>query len=584
MIKIKTAFTLLFGFVVVFLIVIFIALLALFQNRKAFGESQLGQFKTIEISDKLRERNDDLTHYCLNYIITGDTIWVNTYWEQAASSLYRFPNKRKGFELLKDSIKKMGYGASEYEFLKQAIVISNELNKQEASAIEVMQNNAVNGQISKKYRDEALRIISDEAYLINKRRLIKTIVEFEERIQTHTELKRQKNINEGLFLYRGVIVLVAVVIIISLIAFYLIFKKVNKQAQQDALFRQGVKALERTQKQLIESDERFTLAVKSSGARVWEFDIKSKTMLWSPPDINLLDFEPTEIKPELDFVLNQMHRGDRERFKRELNLHIDEAEQFNIDARFYTKSGVLRWCRCIGNSNRDVDGKPSRIVGLFIDITNRVEAEERATNAILETEDKERSRIARDIHDSLQQTMSTALLNFEKVRSSMTIEDDALAEKYQVGYSFLKKAINESRTLAHNLMPKVVDKSGVAVAIESLVTALKGSTDTNLEFYHNLGNDRVKLAAEMTIFRIVQEAINNVIKYAQAKECTIQLLKHNDLLTLTIEDDGVGFVPGQLNDTFGLNSMRKRADAIGAFIQIDSSPGRGTQILLELTI
>ena len=210
--------------------------------------------------------------------------------------------------------------------------------------------------------------------------------------------------------------------------------------------------------------------------------------------------------------------------------------------------------------------------------------EEKIVSAILETEDSERSRIARDIHDGLQQTMSTSLMSFEKVRSSIDFEDPKIYDKFHMGYKFLKKAIEESRTLAHNLMPKVVDQAGIVAAIESLLTAMKDSTETKFVFEQNLNDQRLKLSEEMTFYRIVQEAINNVITYSNAKTCTIQLLKYKDLVNLTIDDDGVGFDVSKTKETFGINSMKTRADSIGAYFEINSRIQKGTNILLELKL
>ncbi|TRX66168.1 PAS domain-containing protein [Carboxylicivirga sp. M1479] len=581
MLKIKTTFILLFSLVIAFLLLILLAFLGLLKNRTSFGESQIGQLHSITLSDQLRERNDDLTHYCLNYIITGDEKWEADYWQLSESSLYRFPSKNKGFQLLEDSIRQLGYGKVEFELLKKAVYLSIQLNQQEAMAMQMVKDSD-NSRVNK--RDQALELISNKAYADNKRQLINTIVAFEQRIVAQTEKARQENIKEGMRLYHVVLALLISVIAFSLVVLFLILKRVNRQAQQDALFKSGVERQKQMQDELQKSDERFRLAVEGSGARIWDYQVNQSKLTWSPSHLHLLGYAPHEVKPQMDFLLDVMHIDDRSKFKHHLEQHIQEGQSFNIDVRFYSKTGELRWCRCRGNSSRESSGVAQRVVGIFMDITDRVKAEERATNAILETEDRERSRIARDIHDSLQQTMSTALLNFEKVRSSIGTDDELLTERYQTGYDYLKKAISDSRFLAHKLMPKVVDENGLALAIDALVGALKGSSDTDIQFYQNLNEERLPLAAEMTMYRIVQEAVNNVLKYAKAQECIIQLFKRNNIVTLTIEDDGLGFDLKKEGGSFGLNSMRTRAESIGAFYQIETDLGRDTQILIELSL
>ncbi|MCT4647074.1 MAG: PAS domain-containing protein [Carboxylicivirga sp.] len=581
MLKIKSTFILLFSLLITFLLIILLAFFGLFKNRKEFGKSQLGQFHSIQISDQVQERNEDLTFSCLNYILTGDTVWQNAYWEVSDLSTYRFPVKQRGFELLKDSLKSLGFGDDEYVVLEEAIQLATKLNGMEASAMKLI-DEAIN--LSKdEQREQALGILSGEQYLSTKRDLIHVIKRFESRIEEQTNQQWQANIKEGFRLYKLVLWFLISVILFALIAFYLIWRRIKREEKQDILFKQGVEELKVTSGKLLKSEERFTLAVKGAETIIWDYNVGEQTLHWSPKGLKLFGFDQNEIEPSLDFVYKRIHPDDLERYKEHVTSHIEKNTTLNIDIRLYEKSKTLKWYRCRASSSRDEQGRSLRIVGIFTDITESVKREEKQMNAILETEDRERSRIARDIHDSLQQTMSTALLNFEKVRSSVSIDDEQMAEKYQTGYSYLKKAITESRTLAHNLMPKVVDQNGVAPAIEALVEALKDAGSTDFTFYHNLGEQRMQLAYEMTIYRIVQEALNNVIKYANAHECTIQLLKRDDLVTLTIEDDGVGFDKERTNDTFGLNSMRTRAEAIGAYFEIESTPGHGTQLLLELT-
>ncbi|MBI9064371.1 MAG: PAS domain-containing protein [Marinilabiliaceae bacterium] len=587
MMKIKTTFAFLFSFVILFLIIILIASLALLQNRREFGKSQFDQHHSIKLSDQLRERNDDLTHYCLNYIITGDSIYEKAYWDLIHTTNKSLPLKAEGIILLEDSLRKMGYGERVFMLLKNALSLSEELKKREIHAFYTAkgwQTDSLGKYTieSTPDRNKALNIISHEGYLKDKRKIVRLITLFEQRIEQKTQAIWEQNVVEGLRLFYTVLLLIIFVLVFSCIAFYMIYKRVKKQEVQDARFRQGVVELQKTQRNLLKSEERFTLAVKGAEAIIWDYDVQNQSMLWSPNNCQLLDYPYREIEPTMAFLTAHLHRDEKERFRQHLQNHIEKGGPFNIDARFYNKQKELRWYRCKGSSSRDESNQSMRIVGVFTDITEHIRQEEKMMTAILETEDRERSRIARDIHDSLQQTMSTALLNFEKVRSSLEFTDQNNHERYQTGYQFLKKAIAESRTLAHNLMPKVVDQKGVAIAIENLIHALKDTTSTELVFYHNLGEERLKLAAELTIYRIVQEAITNMIKYSKAGNCTIQLLKYPNLIMLTIEDDGVGFELNQTNNTFGLNSMKTRAEAIGAYLQVETTPGNGTQILFEL--
>ena len=335
-----------------------------------------------------------------------------------------------------------------------------------------------------------------------------------------------------------------------------------------------------------ESEERFQYALDVANEGIWEWNEETDALSYSVRCFSMIGYLPVEGEKNLfDFWNKVIHKDDADKALMNEIENVKKRGLYDVIYRAISNSNEIKWIHVRGKAVKfSADGKPSRIIGTMSDITDRMRQEEKIVSAILETEDSERSRIARDIHDGLQQTMSTSLMSLEKVRSSIDFEDPNIYDKFHMGYKFLKKAIEESRTLAHNLMPKVVDQAGIVAAIESLLTAMKDSSETKFVFEQNLNDERLKLSEEMTFYRIVQEAINNVIKYSNAKNCTIQLLKYKDSVNLAIDDDGVGFDVDMTKDTFGINSMKTRADSIGAYFEINSRIQKGTNILLELKL
>ncbi|WP_082026660.1 PAS domain-containing protein [Flammeovirga sp. OC4] len=337
---------------------------------------------------------------------------------------------------------------------------------------------------------------------------------------------------------------------------------------------------------LLEKEQQLQYALDVSNEGIWEIFKASDTILFSERCFTMLGFEPTD--EENDPLTFWQSIIPLEEQSKALVNQMSEIKTTGIHDSIYrlrTKSEDYKWIHTKGKAVEfDPDGTPIRIVGTMSDITERMKQEEKIVSAVLETEDKERSRIAREIHDGLQQTMTTSLMSFEKLRSSLLFQNETEDERFQLGYKYLKNAIEESRTLAYNLMPKVVDENGIVEAINALITAIAPSSKTVFSFDQNLNEHRLKLSVEMTLYRITQEAINNVIKYAEAEQCNIQLLKHSDVLLLTIDDNGVGFDRVETHKTFGINSMRTRAESVGAYFEINSQKGKGTQILVELPL
>lgn len=230
--------------------------------------------------------------------------------------------------------------------------------------------------------------------------------------------------------------------------------------------------------------------------------------------------------------------------------------------------------------------KQSGFLMVSQDITDRVNHEEKIMSAVIEAEDRQKSKIARDIHDGLQQTLTISLMNFESLdENSIQITDKEL-EKFRSGVRFLRKGLQETRSIAYELIPKSVEDFGFVVTLKELIEELNSSIDdTEFNFYTNLEQRIEDLNIEYNLFRITQESINNIIKYAEATEVFVQLTHHDNILQLTIEDNGKGFdVDEKLNSdrSFGLFNMHKRTESLSGRMTIESK--EGTLIFVEIPL
>jgi PAS domain S-box-containing protein len=210
-------------------------------------------------------------------------------------------------------------------------------------------------------------------------------------------------------------------------------------------------------------------------------------------------------------------------------------------------------------------------------------SEDRILATILETEDRERARLAKDVHDNLGQILMAVSLNLESVSKETNLLGNKNQSKLSNALHYLGQAIQESRELAHSLMPKAISDYGYTLAVQSLIEKL-GAENLSINFYHNLEQQRLESKIELALFRITQEALTNIFKHSEASEVTIQLIKHSDLLILTIEDNGKGFNYDQKQKYFGINSMRNRTIAISGIFTIETKPGLGTTLMIEIPL
>ena len=199
---------------------------------------------------------------------------------------------------------------------------------------------------------------------------------------------------------------------------------------------------------------------------------------------------------------------------------------------------------------------------------------------------EERNRLARDLHDSVVQKLFGIVLASQ---SAATLFDrDAAAARGQLDrlQELTQDAVQELRSLIFQLRPADVESDGLAAALAKHVGVLRKVHSQSIELEAG-GEPRLRPGVDEEVFRIAQEALHNALKHAAASRLRLRLDEGRDLLTLTVTDDGVGFDPAEpahRSRRLGLTSMEERAQALGGELTIDSRPGSGTTIGVEVPL
>lgn len=206
-------------------------------------------------------------------------------------------------------------------------------------------------------------------------------------------------------------------------------------------------------------------------------------------------------------------------------------------------------------------------------------------NAIVSTQDEERKRIAQDIHDSLGSVLSAAKLKLSSLEESKKPFTGDQLEKYQTTLSLLNEASTELRNISHNIMPATLSKLGLVAAISNLVDKITTNTGLHISFTAYKLEERLEETTEVSIYRIILELINNIVKHATANKATVQLIKFPAYINLMIEDNGRGFNYEKATDEkkgIGLGNILSRVEYLKGTMVIDSSPGKGTTVIIEI--
>jgi PAS domain S-box-containing protein len=242
----------------------------------------------------------------------------------------------------------------------------------------------------------------------------------------------------------------------------------------------------------------------------------------------------------------------------------------------------LRWT--------EIDGR-RLVIAIARDVTEHKQAEqslrheESLLRDMLRLQERERRLMSYDIHDGFVQDVVGAHLALE----GMTLHFQSLPAEVQAQVEsvkrLLRKAIDEGRRLISELRPPVIDEQGILEAIRYLISEHQMRGGVEVEFEHEVAFERLSPLLEGNLFRIVQEALNNVWRHSRAEAVKIKLQQDGEQLRLTIRDNGVGFQPSDVPaDRFGLRGMKERARLFGGHATISTTPGLGTEIAVELPI
>jgi two-component system NarL family sensor kinase len=211
-----------------------------------------------------------------------------------------------------------------------------------------------------------------------------------------------------------------------------------------------------------------------------------------------------------------------------------------------------------------------------------------ATEAVLKGEEQERTRLAKDLHDGLGGMLSGIKFSLNNMKGNLVMTPDN-AQAFERSIDMLDSSIREMRRVAHNMMPEMLLKYGLDTALKEFCTEID-RTDVMRITYQSAGINSITLdqTLAVTVYRIVQELVSNALKHSKAKNVLVQVhrLENEKLLAITVEDDGAGFDPKKLNQSAGMGwqNIQSRVDFLKGRLDVQSSPGNGTSVMIEISI
>lgn len=252
-----------------------------------------------------------------------------------------------------------------------------------------------------------------------------------------------------------------------------------------------------------------------------------------------------------------------------------------------TRTGTMRIIEWHNTLIRNRRGDPIGILGSGIDITGRLEMDKVKTDAILQGQEQERKRLAKELHDGLVQTLSAISLNLKALEEHLQELPKVETKAYNNAMKLLDEAIVDTRNISHDLLPSVLEHYGLTKAVSDLVDKMNSNKTIRFAFEYNVYHGEFDKVIEVGIYRIIQELVQNIVKHSRADYAHIDLNQLDGFLEIKIEDNGVGFegtMEEMQSNGIGLRNVVTRVRSLNGIITLDSTDRKGTTVKISIPI
>ena len=342
------------------------------------------------------------------------------------------------------------------------------------------------------------------------------------------------------------------------------------------------------EKQLRETNERLMLLSRASTNAIWEWDMQTGYIFRNDALMDMIGY-PQEDTRGLSWWLRRIHPEDRNRVSDAVKDVTDAGKQsWEESYRFKCADGRYKHMLDKGFVVYE-NGLPVRMIGSLQDVTDlkkleselideKIRHQQEITETAIRVQEKERTRIGHELHDNVNQILSTTKL-FVDMLHPVSGEEKKIKEKT---VNYLLMAIEEIRKLSRELVTPQLQENGLVKSIRVLVDDLSVSTKIRFRFTHDNEVDCLDYGKQITIFRIIQEQLKNTVNHSQATEVDILLQRKEEELVLVIRDNGKGFNVKQSTKGIGLMNIHKRARYYGGQVNLRSAPGEGCMLEVRL--
>jgi PAS domain S-box-containing protein len=342
------------------------------------------------------------------------------------------------------------------------------------------------------------------------------------------------------------------------------------------------------EKELRQAKERIVYLTRATSDAIWEWDMQSGQIFRNETLMEMIGYQWDNSKG-LSWWLRRIHPEDRDRVSDKVREATDNyRKSWEDEYRFKCADGSYKHVQDKGFVVYE-NGLPVKMIGSLQDVSplkqlqneladERLQRQKEIAETVIQAQEKEKTRIGHELHDNVNQILLTAKLFIDKIQICKKDEQ----EFKDKSYDYISLAIEEIRKLSKELVAPQLKEESLIGNIQALIKDIQLAGAMNIHFRHNGNIEQLSSGKKITLFRIVQEQLKNILKHSQASLTQIGIFCSDGLLELTIEDNGNGFDPRQTYQGIGFSNIRERTQFYNGTVDVAAAPGKGCKLTISL--